>query len=286
MGKYKEFLKNELTEQQYNKFNSIFNNYQIKTLQTLLNVRGENLTEDGVLGFNTMMALINHIEVLDELFDDMVKVVSPISNKEKAMLEIQDFLQINEGITCHYLKNEHGFTTPYGVYSVANPNSKAVLFVKRLYLKHGLNEHRRLDAYKLDKLITNAERQKIKDFAIELYINKYMGKMFDVLINYRKSLLTYFSNSVNAGKPRASKILQGSIGAKVDGKIGKGSLSKLQTFLHNYGDDELSNSMLSKMASFYCILVTKRRSRFGRFKNGWFNRLKHLGYKAKRLCVR
>ena len=281
MGKYKKFLSKELPTSKFETLVSIIDNHQLKALQTLLNIRGESLVEDGVMGFNTMMVIIKHKEELDEIFRDMISVVEPQTDKDKAILELTNFLQINEGVTCHYLKNEHGFTTPYGVYSVVNPKSKAVLYMSNLYEKYGLNEHKRLDAYKLDSKISNEERQKLKDYALELYKTKYLGKMFDVLLSYRKSLLTFFSNSVNAGKPRASKMLQSTVSSKVDGLIGKGTISALLKFLDNHEDKELSNGMLSKMASFYCMLVTKRKSRFGRFKHGWFNRLKNLGYTAK-----
>ena len=281
---YLKYLKTQLPATIYTYILGIYRQHQISNLQTLLNLRGENLSVDGVFGYNTMMAILNHKDQLDTIINDVVKVSMPLRPEIKTITVLENFLYHNEGDTIHYLKGEKGFTTPYGVYSVANPTSKPVLYCKTLYKKYGLSYRLRRNAYILDTLITNKERIILKELAIKFYTPNYLGKMLDAFKDNPKSLITYFSNSVNTGKARANKFLQHILGVKEDGKIGKQTLRKLERYKVSHSDTDISNDMLDAVADFYCTLITSRPKRYGRFKRGWLRRIRSIGYRGRRIC--
>ena len=287
MERYKKLLMEKLDDFEYNQVKSLVDNHKTRGMQISLNEYVDynlRLEEDGIFGFKTSIAILNTYEHFDSIFNiEKIKEMNDCNTpKEDSVLE--KFLFEEEGGGMHYLEGERGFTTPYGVYSFANPNSQSVEYAKKLYIKYGLNYRIRADAYILDTKITNSERRKLKDLALNLYKIKYIGSIYDIIKHSPKTFIAFFSNSINGGLSRGYKSLQYSLGVTVDGKFGKISKSTLKQAIVNGEDKQIALGALNYMAKFYCSLIRNNKSRYYKFRNGWLNRIRSIGYNRNNLC--
>lgn len=86
----------------------------------------------------------------------------------------------------------------------------------------------------------------------------------------------YFDYSVNSGPSRAAKDLQGIVGTKVDGAIGKNTCKKLNEYIADNGEDALADEYLKKRREFLNGLVVDDPLKYGEFERGWNNRIDKL----------
>lgn len=255
----------------------------MKELQTSLNLRGNKLAVDGVLGFKTILALESSDAKV--LLKDMNNVLSgstlrmPKENNEaKFESVLMNFLSRWESTKVHYNKDEKSYTTPYGVYRHANPNTDIIRYMDSLYGKYGLNINSRADAKSINSRLLPEERAKIATLAYKLYSEKYSdSRVKSMLSKYRyfKTLLSYVVNSINGGLGRGNRTLQGAIGATVDGGVGPNTLSKLKVAIGRYDDKNLNKGVIREMRDFYYRLANSS-AKHRRNLKGWLNRLTAL----------
>jgi lysozyme family protein len=89
----------------------------------------------------------------------------------------------------------------------------------------------------------------------------------------KKSSLALFSISVNGGKHRGIKALQSAIKHK---RTGRWSEDNQHALDRSKKGCLLIDKLVSYMRNFYKYLIGSRPSKYGRFKNGWENRMKRL----------
>lgn len=156
------------------------------------------------------------------------------------------------------LKHEGGYQN--------NPNDEAN-FVngKMLGTNWGITpatlaKHRGISARQLSaKDMMKLSQQEARD----IYNNRYV-KPFDSVkdIKLRNNLIDM---GVNAGPSRAIKLLQETIGAKADGKLGPKTLSKLKAAginTNDYADARIG----------YYQRIAQQKPKLGTFLKGWTNR--------------
>ena len=201
--------------------------------------------------------------------------------------KFKKYLVSAESDRVHWNKGEDGFTTPCGVYSVANKNAEVVDKIKREMVKYGLNYNNRSDVLYFDKTLSKSFREELCDMATRYELQKYI-KLPEELIDIfdENTLLVYFSISVNAGNKRANKLLQEHFGAYPDGIIGKRTIEAIvldymelvQKFGEGSGRESfnraLQYAMISEMIDFYHKLATQ--DRYKRYLRGWLNRMRNL----------
>jgi len=260
----------------------IFNKGLTRYLQAALNKLGESLVVDGVLGSATLIALSTHeLEKVLVVMNDDLKENPSLATNAMGPKGIEDlvmsFLADWESTKFHYNKGEKSYTTPYGVYRYAQSNTEIIKYCDTLFAKYGVNRNNRLAVKKINALLTHEEKLKIRALAWGLYTVKYMDKNIKKVLlesNFRKSFLSYMSNSINGGLSRGNKSIQDAIGTDVDGKIGSNTIKLLLNTVIKKTDNIINTGILDYMADFYSILLKK--AKFKRFRNGWFNRIKAL----------
>lgn len=237
---------------------------------------GKNLlVEDGIVGYNTVKALLNFDE--DIITEALVKIKARLNAEEPKGISGKDaimtYLGTYEGTIIHWNKGETAITTPYGVYAKPFPNSKPVKFANELAVKYTGRKFTYRDLKQIatvNNSVTPKEKMHMKNLCWNFYVNNFMNKNVIPLLT-RKPNLSYFSCSVNAGRSRGAKVLQKAVNAKPDGKIGKITLSMITKAVDKRVD--INKGILDAMRKFYLTLIRINPSKFGRFKNGWLNRL-------------
>jgi len=268
-NKYIEFLHTHYDKKTADILQVLMENGYVDEIQTILNRHGARLVVDGILGIRTLNALLTtHIDMMLAELDEMLGKIpnaKPKTNGEKLKLYLMNYLAAEEGTVVHWNKGEYSFTTPYGVYAYSFPNAEVVQYVKSICLKYGYDCKRR-DLNALDRVnerMTKAERKKIRDMAYMFYVHNFMNpKLNDIYTKHgaKKSYLSTFSMSVNAGMKRPAKYIQKTVGVTPDGKIGPQSLKAIDLYIKGKGDDKLNLGLLCKMARFYYYLANSRRS--------------------------
>jgi lysozyme family protein len=177
-----------------------------------------------------------------------------------------------EGTVVHWNKTESSYTSPYGVYKKLFPKASVIKYIDKRAEELGINLRRRntRELARFNRLLTAKDKQIIRDLAYEFMMSHFVDKRVEPYLS-PKETLTFFSLSVNGGASRGRKALQSAIGVKVDGKIGKRTLSKLKEY-----KGDLNRGMLSYMKNFYLSLIRRNPSKYAIYKNGWMNRLKGL----------
>lgn len=287
-NKYITFLHQYYDNQAANILQVLLSNGFVDDIQQLLNKEyNAGLVVDGVLGMKTLNAMIK--VPAEILLTDLVKMVDvlPVTPKDgESVFEslIMNYLSSAEGINIHWNKGENDLTTPYGIYGYAFPKADVVLYVKSLCRKYGYNPTtRNYTALKhVNASLTREERLRIRHEAWIFYKENFMHPAIkETMLKRRakKSFLSHFSLSVNSGMRRGIKMLQRAIGVRPDGKAGRQTIAILDKKLITDGDEVVNQKMLCAMLAFYHRLVQRSRAKFGRFLNGWKNRLKGLGLK-------
>jgi len=246
-------------------------------LQKAINLSNGNVVEDGIVGYRTLDALLKIDKYV--FFDNIAKLL--IEKEKHIRLEdrILEYLGRAEGTVIHWNRRESAYTSPYGVYKKSFPNSKIIKYIDSLFKKYALRETPG-NAIKLNYLLSNDEKEQIRILAYAFYVKHFLDKKLNAIFEEMKfynSALTFFSNSVNGGKARGVKVLQKALKLKADGILGKKTRTAVRTFK---GSDEILNQlMLAEMYHFYNRLIKNNPKRYARFKRGWYNRLKNLGFR-------
>jgi hypothetical protein len=242
----------------------------------LNNTEGAKLVADGIFGLMTMSILDKAIHkdprYLNKFVEEMVGVQTTSDPIESLRQPLMNFLADAEGTVVHMNdKTESKFTTPYGVYAKVFPKSKPVLYVYSLFKKYNLNPNSKRDIVKINYRLTTEEKLKIQDLCWEFYKEHFMHKGILILLNEMTSI-SYLSIAINGGKRRGNKAIQSAIGVKVDGKIGKQTLTRLHSVVETTDMKNINFGMLEYMILFYARLIHKHK-KFFRYRNGWYNRL-------------
>ena len=233
------------------------------------------IEEDGIVGYATISTLIK----LDE---DMFanKLLELMFNKTPTKLSskqtIMSYLGRYEGTSLHWNRGEHDITTPFGVYGKSFPNSKPIRYMQTLAVKYTGRKIKSRDLRqigKVNKSMSRAERDRIKDLCWEFYRTVFMDKRIIPILD-GKSNLSWFSCCVNGGKVRGAKVLQKAVNVNDDGVIGPYTISKVKEDMKSKGT--INDPILDAMLNFYKYLIRVRPKTFAIFKNGWFNRIKAL----------
>jgi len=248
-------------------------------IQKALNIlKPDSVVEDGVIGYNTVKAIINSDEdifanaIIEYTLGKGIITDTPKSGKEKIM----GYLGAYEGLIVHWNKGETDITTPYGVYGKSFPNSKPILYVQKLAVKHTGHKITKRNLRRialLNSRITRSEKLKIKNLCWEFYLENFMDKRVIPLLD-AKSNLSYFSCSVNGGRGRGAKVLQQAVSVKPDGEIGNVTLRAIRTAKRRNVD--INKGILDAMLRFYKYLIRINPIKFRRFRKGWFARIAGL----------
>lgn len=241
---------------------------------------------------------------VDVTEDDIQGLDNDKANTVDQKSVIMGYLANAEGTYIHRNKTESEYTTSFGIYKKSFPKSKPILYVDSLASKYGCDidarDYRvaRKEIKKLNSKLTVKEKTKIRDLAYEFYMKKFMDKKINNVIdqynceNKAKFSLSYFSIAVNGGLGRSRKNIQKAINVLtrkrvvgVDGKIGPGTVGKFKGLLNkllgkskcNIVFDKLNQTFLIQMKLFYDHLISRNNAKYGRYKRGWYNRLKGLG---------
>lgn len=89
-----------------------------------------------------------------------------------------------------------------------------------------------------------------------------------------------FDYGFSSGPGTAIKSLQEVVGAKVDGILGPKTIKKMQKYSDDNGEDGLIDALLSSREEHLQNLVTNDPETYGRFQEGWGNRLQDLRSKV------
>lgn len=121
------------------------------------------------------------------------------------------------------------------------------------------------------KKVKDLSYGEVKDFYQEEFFTKPKIDLIEPISKDAAGIL--FDYSVNAGSSKAIKDLQALVGAKPDGVIGPKTLKAVEKYVSKNGDMALRKSLLKKQAEHYDLLVEKDPETYGKYINGWKNRV-------------
>ena len=257
----------------------IVNNEWIDELQSYLNLNTiDTLIEDGILGLNTLnvlnSALIDNPYTLRNFLDYVIEVKEDDVEEDEAFGEntLMNFLASSEGVTFHFNPKEKSYTTPYGVYRHAFPNSDIIKYSNSLFTKYGLNIHSKVDVRRINRRLKSNEKAKIKEMAWKFYKENFIDDRVLSVLD-RLTSLSYLSIAINGGAPRGIKSLQSAANVEEDGIIGKITLQAVYDTSKEHSFKTINFRMLTYMKGFYDLLIEKKPAKYKPFEKGWFNRL-------------
>lgn len=105
-----------------------------------------------------------------------------------------------------------------------------------------------------------------RDFYKGPRINQLPEKLGGVVFDY----------AVNSGPKRAVRALQETIGAEADGIIGPKTLAAVNEYIAENGEGNLVNNILMRRSEFLTNLIESNPEKYGRFSDGWANRIREL----------
>lgn len=82
-----------------------------------------------------------------------------------------------------------------------------------------------------------------------------------------------FDYAVNSGSSKAISDLQSIVGSKADGVIGPKTIKAVEKYISKNGDLSLRKALLQRQAEHYDQLVLKNPEKYGRYIDGWKNRV-------------
>lgn len=85
-----------------------------------------------------------------------------------------------------------------------------------------------------------------------------------------------FDFGVNSSPDRAIKTLQRTVGAEPDGDLGPQTLKAVDQFIADKGEPALVEGVINKRQSFLSKLIKDKPAKYGKFENGWNNRIQRL----------
>jgi len=88
-----------------------------------------------------------------------------------------------------------------------------------------------------------------------------------------------FDSSVNLGQVTTIKQLQRVVGSKPDGIVGKNTIKAIDNFIKNNSMERLKEEIIYSRADHYQLLHSSKPERYGKYTEGWMNRLRDLSAK-------
>lgn len=85
-----------------------------------------------------------------------------------------------------------------------------------------------------------------------------------------------FDYAVNSGPKKAVMDLQKIVGSDADGVIGPKTLAAVKEYIGKNGEDALIGNLIDTRESYLQDLIDSNPQKYGRFANGWGNRLNKL----------
>lgn len=121
------------------------------------------------------------------------------------------------------------------------------------------------------KPVTELNYGETKDF----YYNEFYKKPnFDKLP--QKVSAVAFDYGVNSGPSQASKSLQRIVGVKDDGIVGPKTIAAINKYISKNGESDLVSKVLDERTNHLSQLVASDPQKYGKYLDGWANRLKKL----------
>ena len=247
---------------------------------------GKRFPIDGIYGSKTK-ELVNSVDQ-DKLFDGLRsslgikyhfkydksgnRITDKKGNQTLKDL-IMEYLAEAEGTTVHKNSGERYITAPYGIYYGAHPQADIFKLLDKIGKANGIKYD--VDIDKINKIIKDEYEEEIKTAAWNFYMSEMVNRKLFTAVG-KKSGLSIFSNSVNAGVTVGNKSVQRAVGVIEDGIIGSQTMKAINEY--KYSDDKMNQDILKYMEGFYKSLVEQDPAKYYRFLNGWMNRLKRLGY--------
>lgn len=255
-----------------------------KEIQEALRDLGADITVDGIVGYYTIKAILS----VDE--DKLAKAIIDLSDKHiygsqrnadkynsiSPKDRIMNYLARYEGTIIHWNRTETNMTTPYGIYRKSFPNAVIFKYIDALSVKYTGRVIRRRDLRQIGKLnnsLTRNERRRIKDMAWDFYLNNFMNPEVTDMLDGKEGM-SFFSISVNGGRGRGIKSLYSATKLKLKNRVSDVLLNKISELKRKH--ISLNDGMLDYMLNFYKYLIRKNPNKYGRYRNGWFSRLKGL----------
>lgn len=197
-----------------------------------------------------------------------------LRNKDSYKEEFMKYLGKAEGLILHKNDGEDDYTAPFGIYRKYNKDTELIKYIDRLLLKFNLNPNSKEDRDTFNNIMKEdtAIKNRVNYLAWEVVKIKYF---IDGLTNRLsdKASLTFLSITILSGVKRAKKALQSALGVGIDGIVGKRTLAKLINLPEG---TVINNAMIDYTRNFLHNLVAMDEDKYGRFKNGWDNRLNKL----------
>lgn len=190
------------------------------------------------------------------------------------------YLDEAEGSSVHKNKTESDVTAFYGVYRKYNSKFEGWYWLDNIAKLYNLDYRYNKEDRKALNILLKSEPVLIRMYHAysKLFHERNMKKMHLDKFPSSKTALTYFSLTTNAGKKRATKVLQQALNnldikTSVDGDFGPNTLKHL---LMVKDAQALNEAMLTNMQRFYDRLIASKPQKYAIYKNGWTNRLKSL----------
>jgi hypothetical protein len=241
--------------------------------------------------FNLFIALFSPSRTFQDKDADET-VINELPSYDSLYLEeelnvknLMAYLEEAESYTIHYNRGERGKTAPLGIYYKHFPKWKGWTFLTHIAQEHEIvfdpasSDNTGCDA--LTEVVKQYYKDEMDALLYDFISKEYYERLNLDLFPGKKSALSYFSITVNAGKRRSAKLLQKVLVAngakiKIDGKAGPKTYRALVE--SGLDDAYLNQQLLLQVYYFYNYLVGRNPKKYSRFYDGWVNRLKRLGF--------
>lgn len=195
--------------------------------------------------------------------------------------KLLEYLAKAEGWYIHKNATESDVTAFYGIYRKEHPKFAGWWWLDDLAKKHDLKQYR-TKKKQLNKLNWIIKRDPIlKEIYDDIAVFWHMENAAKMGLDHfpdDKTALTYFSLRTNSPKG-AGLSLQRAINEmsdtylKVDGVVGDKTLAAVSKIKDA---EKLNELILMNMQDYYNALIRQSPAKYGRYANGWTNRLKGL----------
>lgn len=136
--------------------------------------------------------------------------------------------------------------------------------------KYGITAYALANFMRVDCITRETMENLDREVAIAIALKDYFEKpKIDTLQPHTRVSLAVLDMAFNAGAHRAIELLQQSIGAAADGKIGPQTRRMYAEYLHKYGEDQLMVTYTLKRKDFYRSIAHGDNRKFLK---GWIRR--------------
>lgn len=128
------------------------------------------------------------------------------------------------------------------------------------------------DAYRSRKKLPKASVRDVKYGEVQdLYFNDFYKGKFDAFPEKVAGLM--FDFGVHSGPSTAVKHLQRIVGTKDDGIIGKNTVTAVENYIKENGEESLRSALLDDRANFIKELILSDPEKYSGYAKGWDNRI-------------